>query len=126
MPAQLNEIKRALEQKVPAERRASLISEMPKAEAILANGLDQLREDDRSLCIRNYSLMSLLLNQQLATVCKLTGYDLDQAKWKDSMPLQILDSIYSNGLVSTEWYQNHLGEMLQPTNHPLTQLAITT
>ena len=123
--SQLLELDEKLLKEVDPQYRAFLVQEVPKGEYLLPLVMKRPGMDpDKSAVIRNLSRLVLTLNRQLARVCLALGYQLKQENWPDSQPLEVLDLIYSNGLVHTEWYQRHLAAMLQQPepNHPWYQL----
>lgn len=116
---QIAKLDQQLRKEVDLEYREYLIREIPKGEALLPSVMRKSANPaDRSAVVRNLTLLNLALNRQLASVCRAVGYPLDQLKWPDSQPLEILDQIYSSGLAASPWYQRHLGAMIQASGHP--------
>ena len=117
------DLKLKLGQTVDPKFRAYLLDQMPKGEALLAQA--RPNSPEWKAVLGPLSKMYLVLNRQLGLVCESLGYPLQQWKWADSRPLEVLAKIYPD-LEATQWYQRHLSMMLMPpaAEHPWTKITI--
>lgn len=122
MNQDLEQLKAKLQEKVDQQFRAYLLDQVPKGEALLA----QVRPNspEWKAVLGPLSKMYLVLNSQLGLVCESLAYPLQQWKWADSRPLELLAKVYPD-LEATRWYQRHLSMMLMPpaAEHPWTKIT---
>ncbi len=93
--------------------------ELPRGEILFK----QMNSRDRTWgpTVRILTNLYLELNALLGQACKKLEYPTKQWEWKDSAPLEALAKEVE-GLATTEWYQRHLSMMLNPIDHPWTEI----
>ena len=106
------------------EDRAYLLAEIPKGEWCRK----EINPKDprlQKVILPTLTQMYWLMNQEVMAACEEMGYPLKQWEWKDSAPLTAVAKNFP-GIEATDWYQYHLGAVMQKTDHPWVRLITTS
>ncbi len=99
-----------MKMKMTKEQMRLILIELPKGEMILR---EQPTKEVGEIVYRMYQM----LNIRLSVMCQELKYPMEQNKWEDAKPLIEMNKIFPN-LLATDWYQNQLMMMLNPTKPP--------